>query len=472
MFSTILIPIVVFSCVFSLESYVEEPGLTSHEKVKKAFLWAIDQNTNIEAEKEENPDAPYIQGGSFQSSFSFYPNLEMVVVSSTKEYDIYYDDNANAPQLFLTLQDDFTGETSIKEYTYHVMDTAVGSRLMDYGWQTSFFPLPDFFNSTSFLHKPSQTKTSAFVAFMSYPIDNKILSKPTFGKTLKALQIKGGNMKESNLFNLTGNVFVDFKVKQCASFFQKGFPQDYETPMKDWETIINSTGWSVGKDISLLMSFTFQGYFCLPMLDYVFLSENKKVSNDWRYCDKFQEDPLMISDPCCNREVDGVCNTFRDRNSVYVGKDSVCLFNYFTYTDLNLTNREKIKLEVRSYGMKDVTQYYHDFHFQIIPTILWDLTETTNRKEMTCRNILNNQDVYYDEYKECPIDIHFDNEIVSKGNCFVPSEQLMPLLVIMCEQGIDDSGRIRRFNTAELDQIKLILEDPVEKEYPYDSAHP
>ncbi|ELP92653.1 hypothetical protein EIN_369750 [Entamoeba invadens IP1] len=327
----------------AISPWVEDTSLSTHLRVKRAVEFAFKEQTNLDLMINEDTTRPFVRGNTFTTSLSLFPNLEIIQVHNTE---------------FTTWQ------------TTKIID-----------WTTAFFPLTNYTKTLSFLEEPDVDTTKAFVAFMSYPVSNTIISKPTFGRTLTSIQIKGGENKDSNVYSIVGNVFIDYDLDICKRMFNTGFTQEYTETMKDWEEVLSTTMWSEGIDVSTFMTFSIEGYFCFPMVDYIFFDETSKVSTKWKYCNKYLEDTDNFnSDPCCNRSAPGKCNTFRDRKSTYMGKEPVCMFDFLNNVDMNLTDKQKIELNVRSFAMTEVTQYFHDYHFWSLPTVLWNFINSNQHK--------------------------------------------------------------------------------------------
>ncbi|ELP95281.1 hypothetical protein EIN_430870 [Entamoeba invadens IP1] len=462
-------------CLSEIDPWIDNTKLSSHLRVKRAINFAREQEQNLRDMVTEDITRPFVRGNSFTTSLSMFPNLEMLVVTSTLAYKTKYENNTNAPKLILTLKDS-DGITTTKELTYTTLSQETGQRLKEIDWKTSFFPLTNFTKTLSFLVEPKSDTTNAFVAFLSYPVSSTAMSKPTFGKTLTAFHITGGENKDSNTYSIVGNVFIDFELKLCTSFFDNGFNQNYEETMEEWSEVLSTTMWTEGIDVSMLITFSLQGYFCFPLIDYVFFSETSKVSTEWKYCDKYIEDSDKFkSDPCCNREAEGKCNTFRDRKSTYMGIEPVCMFDFLKNKDVNLTNKRKIELNERSYAMGDFTQYLHDFHFWSLPTILWNHVNQNQVKRFVCRNIFNDPTEYINNSGGCPIDMHKVSgfEADSTG-CYTPTDNQIDLFIDLCVSKINiDNGELDRFEVSELQEgVVPMFQAPTKKEYPYDSAHP
>ena len=61
---------------------------------------------------------------------------------------------------------------------------------MDVDWSKTFFPLPEFLTSYSFIYDPSNaTETDTFVAFLSYPVTDNSLSNPNYNADIVGFQI-------------------------------------------------------------------------------------------------------------------------------------------------------------------------------------------------------------------------------------------------------------------------------------------
>ncbi|BFU18856.1 hypothetical protein EHI8A_044410 [Entamoeba histolytica HM-1:IMSS-B] len=475
MSKNIVLSFIFIICCIGLEDWVEPTGLSGKEKIRKATEWAVKKVNLIKEEQEKHPEQVYIRGGIFSTSLSLYPKLKMLVITSNKAYPIKYSDKSQAPKLKLNYIDK-DGQEKTKEFTYHVNTEKSGERLKDVGWENYFFPLPDYVASYSFLIEPTQETTNSFVAFLSYPISGYAMKMPLFGSTFKSVQIEStSSIGNSNVYIFTNNHYVDFDISQCQSFIDSGLEQTYETSMERWESILESTNWGFGQEMSLLETFTFNGFFCFPFVDYSFLSDTTKVSGNWRYCPKYKEEEGFDADPCCNPKAAGKCNTFQERPSIYIGKESVCEWNYTTFTDIKLTNREKIQLQVRSYGMQEVTQIVHNFHFETLPSIFWSLLNSGNNKRLLCRSLIYNPEPYYSKHNTCPINIQtYDGfKPLTGDHCYTPTLNQMDLFTDVCENYYDESTQtMAEIPDSYIKTIVSYMDVKKSTVLHYDSAHP
>ncbi|ELP92617.1 hypothetical protein EIN_369390 [Entamoeba invadens IP1] len=470
--------VLVFICITTtkgaISPWTEDKTLSPRLRVKRAIDFAFQEQSNLEAIIKEDLTRPFVRGNTFTTALSLYPNLEMVVVTSTLPYKTKYADDKNAPTLVLTFKDK-SGVNTTKEYKYTTLSAQPGKRLIEIDWTTAFFPLTSYTKTLSFLKEPDVDTTKAFVAFISYPVSNVALSNPTFGKKLFSIQMKGGENKDSYDYPVVGNIFIDHDFEVCRAFFNTGFSQDYKEAMKDWDKVLESTLWSEGRHVSLFMTLSIQGFFCFPMVDYIFFGETSKISTQWKYCNKYLEDTDNFnSDPCCNRLAPGKCNTYKERMSTNIGKDNVCMFDFLNYKDLNLTNRQKVELNIRSFEMEEVTQYFHDTHFSSLPSILWNFEDMNQKKRSRCRNIFNDQSVYIAKFSECPIDIHLiDGFPADSSGCYTPTDNQAEMFINMCVPNIGENDRIARYNTTTLQVLASLSfgEDKV-VESVFDPAHP
>ncbi|KAL7721214.1 Uncharacterized protein QTN25_001646 [Entamoeba marina] len=447
--------LLLFSTYVLGDVYEEEDDLTPFEKVKNAQLWAYNISLSNEEWINENPDRPFIIGGIFESTYSLYNNLQMLVITSNLPYDTYYINEDHAPKLKITIENGT--ETQELYYKYH--RNSADEPLSDYSWEEYFYPLPDYLKSYSFINGNNETRTNYFVMFISYPLGDRSLSKPLFGTTIKTIQLIGPYV-DSNEWEITGNVFADLSFDECSTFVGDSCQIDYTEAFNQWDNILDVTGWTFGKDLSLLITFSFDGFFCTPFTDFLFFNYTSSISSKWEYCDYFIEDELWETDPCCNKALSSSCNTFRERKTVHIDENTACSWDFTEMEEKNITNEEKYVIASRAHGMQDLTQIIHDFHFTTLPTIFWHDMQERSQKKLQCEYILNDPDSYYEQFGKCPFEFNGIEgfEIQEGHNCrILTADESKPFLDI-CSVYLGDDGELQTFSDAEIQAFMSLIQ--------------
>ncbi|KAL7715665.1 Uncharacterized protein QTN25_006761 [Entamoeba marina] len=450
-----------FLSSFAIEDWTDLPNITPLEKIERAYEWSNRYNLLIEEYKADHPNEPFIRAGILKTTASFFPEMQMIVITTDTEYDVKYSDSETAPKLNLKTEKD--GVESITTFTYHlntVDDPLPNFKIGEY----YFFPLPDYVKSYSFISGEDYNTTKSFVAFISYPTSSTQVSNQFFGHTIKSVQLIGPTV-DSNEWNFTGNVIADYDLDFCGDYIRAGYQTDYESALNAWSSIQEITGWGVGQGLSLLMTFSFDGFFCFGQIDYAFLSSITKISTDWEHCPYYAEDSEWGQDPCCNFSLSSECNTFKERASIYIAQNSICNWDWINYWEKNLTIYEIITLNQRSVGMQYYTQYFHDFHFDTLPTIYWRELAERDKLWLECENILYDLEKYYDEFGECPFDFTGIEgfEPLEGNSCYSPTKYEFDLFLTICTFNYNETtGMMKQFKMSQLGNMDSFLENKTE----------
>ncbi|KAL7711922.1 Uncharacterized protein QTN25_010423 [Entamoeba marina] len=411
MLPLLILPLLLLTIGFC-RVYEEPDGLTPIEKMESSQKWAYSQTLLNQQWISEHPNQPFIHGGIYESSYSLFNKLQMLIITSNLPYDTFYVNEDLAPKLKLTAQKD--GE--IIDFYYKFHRNSITEPMSDYSWKEYFYSLPNYVKSYSFINGSNSTRTNHFVMFMSYPTSIRTMSNPLFGYTIKTIQLVGPYV-DSNEWEITNNVFSDLDLDSCTDFIYNGCTIDVEETLNEWDNILDSTGWSFGIDLSLLVTFSFTGYFCTPYTDYILLETTTSITSKWEYCDYFIEDEKWAQEPCCNTSLSESCNTFKERKSAFIGKDSAC---------------------------------WWDFN---------ELKEKKVIKKLQCEYILNDPDTYYDTFKKCPFNFTgIDGLETQEGHmCRILTIEESQVFLDVCSVFLNDNGEVDDFPTNDIQFITSLF---------------
>ena len=407
----------------------EEPKEeTDYNRLKAAVEFYHECEEENGYYKSQHPYEPFIKGAVLSPYISLYPKMKVLLITSDRYYPTEYDNDQ--PELLVTFKkvnDKVMGVESInKTYKYNI--NTKKTPMKTHLWNEYFYPLPNIEQSYSFINGDTTNQTQHFVVMLSYPIDENSLQEVIDGYEPSHVQIIShcNEYNTSNYYELTGNVLEDYDYESCMNVYQEGLSTDYKRAMENWHDIMESTGWSESSDISLLITFSIDHFFCIGSFNYIFFGDRTKITKNWKYCQHYYGDIKWSKDPCCNKSLSTKCSSYNERPSLLLSREMACNYDMKNERNKNLSDVLLIELYNEAHSLEDLTQRIHDLHYFIVPTLIYSYHNNKDDGYDHCNYILQNPEEFYSKNNYCPMTLekysNYSQQIDKGKHCYVPTE--------------------------------------------------